>query len=58
MGVPYFFIAAFVDLLEVVIGVVVHGRHVASLAGESLDVDRVGEVSEVDRVQLGLSQVG
>ena len=24
---------------------VMHGRHVASLAGESLDVDRVGEVS-------------
>ena len=58
MRVPDFFVAALVDLLEVVIGMVVHGRHVASLAGETLDVDGVGEVSQVDGVQLGLSQVG
>jgi hypothetical protein len=50
-------VAALVDLLEEVPRWLVQGRHVATLAGETLDVDRVGEVAQVYRVGSRLAKV-
>lgn len=50
-------VTALVNLLEKVAGRLVQRSHVAPLARKTLDVHRVGEVSQVHRMPTRLTQV-